>query len=252
MTIREKYYIIEVYEKKEMRQNGSDDLNILGRRRDISVSASVLSADLVNLSQELAKLEKSGIDMLHFDVMDGTFVDNITYGLPVLEQVNRATDMPLDVHLMIEHPLRYAKRFAAAGADVISFHLEAADDAAEVIRAIRSAGASPSAAIKPDTPAEAVMPYLHDIDMVLVMTVEPGFGGQSFIQHTTEKIRRLREESERLGLDLAIEVDGGINAATAPTVRSLGADVLVSGSYLFGADDMKSAAETLRGNAGSR
>ena len=201
---------------------------------------------MLNFESEIRKLEANGIDMLHFDVMDGIFVDNITFGLPVLEGVSKTTDMVLDVHLMITDPLRYVSRFAKAGADYISFHIESQSDTAETIKAIKESGAKAALAIKPATPAEEVYKYLPDLDMVLVMTVEPGFGGQSFIPETTEKIRLIRNKINELGLDVLLEVDGGINASTSATVKEAGANVLVSGSYLFKADDMSSAADGLR------
>ena len=205
---------------------------------NILVSASVLSADMLNLEREIRRLESSGTDMLHFDVMDGTFVNNITFGLPILKQIRHSTDMVIDVHLMINEPLRYIDRFAEAGADIITFHAEAGSDIGETIRAIKSAGKDASVSIKPATPVECILPFLSEVDMILVMTVEPGFGGQSFIPDTLDKIRAIRNEADRLGIDLRIEVDGGINAETAGAVKAAGADVLVSGSYLFDADDM--------------
>lgn len=210
------------------------------------ISASVLSADMLDLANEIKRIKKSGIEMLHFDVMDGIFVNNITYGLPVLEQVRKATDLILDVHLMIADPIRYVRRFAECGADYISFHLESESDTAETIKAIREAGAKPALAIKPATSAESVFEYLNELDMVLVMTVEPGFGGQSFIPETVEKVRIIREKIKEKGLDIRVEVDGGINASTAGTVIEAGADVLVSGSYLFRAENMADAAGKLR------
>ncbi len=201
---------------------------------------------MLNFSSEIRKLEENGIDMLHFDVMDGVFVNNITFGIPVLEQVRKVTGMTLDVHLMITDPLRYIERFAACGADIISFHLESCSDTAETLKAIRSCGVKAALAIKPSTPAEAVFEYLNDLDMVLVMTVEPGFGGQSFIPSTVDKIRSIREKITSLGLDVDVEVDGGINGETAAVVREAGANVLVSGSYLFGAQDMRKAALSLK------
>lgn len=210
------------------------------------ISASVLSADMLDLANEIKRIEKSGIEMLHFDVMDGIFVNNITYGLPVLEQVRKATDLILDIHLMIADPIRYVRRFAECGADYISFHLESESDTAETIKAIREAGAKPALAIKPATSAESVFEYLNELDMVLVMTVEPGFGGQSFIPETVEKVRIIREKIKEKGLDIRVEVDGGINASTAGTVIEAGADVLVSGSYLFRAENMADAAGKLR------
>lgn len=210
------------------------------------VSASVLSADMLHLEDEIRKMESNGIDMLHFDVMDGVFVNNISYGLPILDAVNKSTDMFLDVHLMITEPLKYIKRFADSGADNITFHIESQSDTSETIKAIRESGVKASVSIKPATPAEAVYEYLPYVDMVLVMTVEPGFGGQSFIMDTLEKIRKIRNKIDELGLSVNVEVDGGINNETAHLVREAGADVLVSGSYLFKAPDMNAAADLLR------
>lgn len=210
------------------------------------VSASVLSADMLNLKEEIKRMEKSGIEMLHFDVMDGIFVNNITYGLPILEQVRKTTDLILDVHLMIADPLRYVRRFAECGADYISFHIESESDTAETLRAIRESGVKTALAIKPATPAEAVFEYLDQLDMVLVMTVEPGFGGQNFIPETVEKVRIIRERISSMGLDIRVEVDGGINDVTSDCVINAGADTLVSGSYLFKAENMAEAAGKLR------
>ncbi len=210
------------------------------------VSASVLSADMLDLGSEIRKLERSGIDMLHFDVMDGVFVNNITFGLPILEQVRKTSDITLDVHLMIQDPAKYIKRFAEAGADMISFHAESDSNATETLRLIRECGVRPAIAIKPATSAEAVFELLPNLDMVLVMTVEPGFGGQSFIPETVDKIRTIRSKITELGLDVNVEVDGGINDRTAAIVRNAGANVLVSGSYLFHAADMAAAANALK------
>lgn len=211
------------------------------------VSASILSADMLNLEREIRRLEGSGVDMLHFDVMDGVFVDNITYGLPVLKQVRKATDMTLDVHLMITDPLKYVKNFADFGADIITFHTESKSDPEETVRAIKSCGVRAAAAIKPGTAAETVYDLLPELDMVLVMTVEPGFGGQSFIESTVEKIAILRRRIDSLGLDCDIQVDGGINRETASVVRKAGANVLVSGSCLFRADDLAETVRSIKG-----
>lgn len=210
------------------------------------ISASVLSADLMNFSSEIKKMEQSGIDMLHFDVMDGVFVKNITFGLPVLEAVRKQTDLVLDVHLMITDPLKYVREFAKFGADIISFHLESESDAMETINAIRECGVKAALAIKPATPAEAVFEYLPYLDMVLVMTVEPGFGGQSIIPETIEKVRIIREKLNSLGMDTPIQVDGGINDKTFADAADAGANVLVSGSYLFKAESMAEAADKIR------
>lgn len=210
------------------------------------LSASILSADMLNLESEIRKMERNGVDMLHFDVMDGAFVNNITYGLPILEQVRKVTDMTLDVHLMIADPLKYVKRFAECGADIISFHIESQSDVRETIKAIRNCGVKAAVAIKPGTPADKVYDLLPELDMLLVMTVEPGFGGQSFIHDTVEKVRSIREYINSHGLDCDVEVDGGINYETAPIVKEAGANVLVSGSCLFKADDMAEAATKLK------
>ena len=210
------------------------------------VSASVLSADMLELKNEIKRLETSGIDMLHFDVMDGIFVDNITFGLPVLKQIRAATDMTLDVHLMITDPLRYIDCFADFGADIISFHIESESDTLAAIKAIKAKGIKAAVAIRPATPIGAVYEFLPYVDMILVMTVEPGFGGQSFIPETLDKVRAVREKITQLGLDVDVEVDGGINSDTAGAVKAAGANVLVSGSYLFGAEDMKAAADAIR------
>ena len=211
------------------------------------VSASVLSADLLYMRNEIKKLEDNGVDMLHFDVMDGIFVNNITYGLPVLEQVRKVTDMTLDVHLMITDPLRYVERFAKAGADIISFHSESESDTLETIRTIKACGVRAAVAIKPNTPAETVYEFLPELDMLLVMTVEPGFGGQSFIPETVEKVRLIRQKIQQLGLSCDVQVDGGINYETAPIARNAGANVLVSGSCLFRAGDMSEAVRMIKG-----
>ena len=210
------------------------------------VSVSILSADLMHMEDDLQRIEQSGAEMLHFDVMDGVFVKNISFGQPLLKAVDKMTDMHLDVHLMIADPLKYVKRFADSGADLISFHIESDSDTLETIKAIKECGVKPALAIKPATPAESVFEYLPYLDMVLVMTVEPGFGGQSFITETVDKIRAVRQKITELGLDVNVEVDGGINGVTSGTVREAGANVLVSGSYLFAAENMAKAAQSLK------
>ncbi len=210
------------------------------------VSASVLSADMLNLKSEISKITDAGVDMLHFDVMDGVFVPNITYGLPVLEQVRKATDITLDVHLMITDPIKYVRRFVQCGADIISFHIESKSNTLETVKAIKSAGAKAAIAIKPDTPIENVYEYLPYLDMVLVMTVEPGFGGQGFIYDTVKKISAVKNKIVSLGLHTDIQVDGGINDETAEIVKSAGANVLVSGSWLFKSENMQESVEKLR------
>lgn len=212
------------------------------------VSASILSADLLNLQSEIKKLEEHSVDWIHFDVMDGVFVPNISYGIPVLEQVSKASRyMEIDVHLMITDPLKYIGAFDRAGAGHITFHIESASDTAETIKAIHETECTAGIAIKPSTPAEAVFPYIDErLALVLVMTVEPGFGGQKFMD-MSEKIRRIREYADEHGFyDLLIEVDGGIDGGTAADVKQAGANVLVSGSYLFGAENMADAVRKLK------
>lgn len=201
---------------------------------------------MLNLGNEIKKLEESGIDMLHFDVMDGVFVNNISFGLPVLAGINKATDMTLDVHLMITDPLKYVKRFAENGADIITFHLESESDVMETINAIKECGVKAAVAIKPATPAEAVFEYMPYLDMVLVMTVEPGFGGQSFIPETADKVAQVHKKAVELGLKIDIQVDGGIDSVTSATVKRAGANVLVSGSFLFKSSDMAQTAKEIK------
>ncbi|MDO5558671.1 MAG: ribulose-phosphate 3-epimerase [Oscillospiraceae bacterium] len=210
------------------------------------VSASILSADLMNLSGECQKLKKSGVDMLHFDVMDGHFVNNISFGVPVLESLSRSTDIFMDVHLMISDPLRYTDVFAQAGSDLITFHAESDSNTAETINAIKKHGIMAGISVKPSTPAESVFEYISMVDIVLVMTVEPGFGGQGFIAGMIPKIRTLRQYIDSHNLKTRIQVDGGINEKTAPLVREAGADILVSGSYLFRSPSMKDAVDSLK------
>lgn len=210
------------------------------------VSASILSADLCRLGDELDRAEKCGCDHIHFDVMDGVFVNNISYGIPVLASVRKHTKMFIDAHLMITDPIRYIDAFADNGADMISFHLEAAPDPAAVISAIKAKDKKAGIAIKPATPVSDVLPYAESADMILIMTVEPGFGGQGFIYETLDKIRELKAYLDSHSLSAHIQVDGGINDKTSAPVREAGADILVAGSYLFKADDMAAAAASMR------
>lgn len=210
------------------------------------ISASILNADLLHLEDVVRKLEAAKTDMLHFDVMDGVFVNNISFGIPILNALSEATDMYKDVHLMITNPIKYVDAFAKAGADLITFHFESTSDPMETINAIHAAGCKAGISIKPATPAEAVFQFLDKVEMVLVMTVEPGFGGQGFIHETTAKITAIRREADNRGLSLMIEVDGGINNETAPIVWNAGADVFVVGSYLFRHKNIVEAVDGLR------
>ena len=212
----------------------------------VRISPSVLAADLSNLASEVNNIELNGADMVHLDVMDGMFVTNISFGLPVIESLRSKTDMIFDVHLMIEKPERYADRFIEAGADILTFHLEACEDPLDLLRRIREQGVMAGISIKPGTPVEDVYPYLEECDMVLVMTVEPGYGGQKLILETIEKVRKIKAECEKRGLDIEIQVDGGINADNAGAAISAGATILVAGSSVFKATDRRAAIEALR------
>ncbi len=210
----------------------------------VKVSPSLLAADFINLKDELKKLEANKADMIHFDVMDGTFVPNISFANPILKQVKDATSIPLDVHLMIDRPHRYIEEFAKS-ADYLGFHYEAGSDVANTLKKIREYGAKTCLTIKPCTKAKQIFEFLPLCDMVLVMSVEPGFGGQSFMSESLEKIRALRKEIDNKGYNTLIEIDGGINAETAPLAIKAGVDVLVAGSYLFG-DKMGERIEYLK------
>ena len=213
----------------------------------IKTSASLLACNLAQLALEISRCKKSAVDWVHFDVMDGVFVDQITYGSPVLKAVRGSTDMFLDVHLMVEDPTDQIALFADAGADLITIHVESFCNISEVLKDIRSRGKKAALALKPATPIEAVYPYLHLCDMVLVMTVEPGYGGQAFIPETVQKIAELRKTADNLGMkELDIQVDGGINEKTADSVKKAGANVLVAGTALFKADNMKETNDVLK------
>lgn len=215
----------------------------------VKVSASILGCDIANLESEIKRAEQSGADYIHFDVMDGVFVNNISFGLPVLKSAKRVSSLPLDVHLMITNPERYIERFIDFGADNITFHIEAADDPGRCIKICKEKGVSVGISVKPATDISVVYPYLDKLDMVLIMTVEPGFGGQGFIGEMTEKIKALDERRLSLGLNTVIQVDGGINEKTAPQAVRSGATNLVAGTYLFRSDDMASRVLKLKNSA---
>lgn len=201
------------------------------------ISPSVLSADFGHLADDIAMLDRSEAEWVHIDVMDGVFVPNISFGFPLMPPIRKGTKKVLDTHLMIVNPEKYIERFAKAGADIVTIHLEATDDLHGAIATIKKAGVKAGVSIKPKTPVSAIVPYLDDLDLVLIMSVEPGFGGQSFIEGSTEKVAELRREIDRCGFDTVIEIDGGITLGNAGEQFTAGCDVLVAGNTIFGSDD---------------
>ena len=208
------------------------------------ISPSLLSADFANLQKDIEIVEKAGADWLHIDVMDGHFVPNITIGVPVVNSIKKITDLPLDVHLMIENPEKYIKPFRNAGADIITFHYEAAENKVlEIIDKIKSSGAKAGLSIKPKTPVSDIIDFLPELDLILVMTVEPGFGGQSFMHDCAQKIPEIKQNAHK---DLIIQVDGGINNVTGHVCTSLGANSLVAGNYIYKSKNIEQAISSLK------
>ncbi len=212
----------------------------------IKVSPSILAADFSKLADELKSIENAGADMVHLDVMDGNFVSNISFGIPVIESIRKITDMVFDVHLMIDKPERYVERFASVGADIITFHIEATEDPKTTVDLIHKCGKKAGISIRPNTPVEVIYPYLTSCEMVLIMTVEPGYGGQSLIPETISKIAALRDEISCKGLDIDVQVDGGINSENVGEVVAAGANIIVAGSSVFKYEDRAEAIRKLR------
>jgi len=216
-------------------------LNILDSKR-ILVAPSILAANFAELGKEITRVQKAGADIVHIDVMDGHFVPNLTLGPPLVQSIRKVSGLPFDVHLMVTNPKFFVKPFAEAGADHITFHTESADNIEDTIREIRSFGCSAGLSVRPKTPASALIPYLDRIDLVLVMTVEPGFGGQSFMADMLMKVREIREAIKKLPKNIHLEVDGGIDGNNVFRVAEAGANMLVAGTSVFRAPDGAEAA----------
>ena len=212
----------------------------------IKISPSILSCDYSKMGEEFKRMEECGADWLHIDVMDGHFVPNITLGAPIVKCMRKCSSLVFDVHLMISDPKKYIPDFVKAGADIITFHIESDSPTEETIDLIRSLGCKAALSVKPKTPVEVVFPFLEKLSMVLVMTVEPGFGGQSFMADMLDKVKVLRAECERRGLDTDIQVDGGINEQNAGLAVQSGANVLVAGSAVFGSKDANATIASLK------
>lgn len=214
----------------------------------MKIAPSLLSCDFSKMGDEIKRMDICGADLMHLDVMDGHFVPNITFGAPVIKAVRSFSDKPFDVHLMISDPLKYADDFIEAGADIITFHIECDSDIQQTIDKIKSSGVKAGLVIKPKTPASAVFPYLKDLDMVLVMTVEPGFGGQSFMADMLPKVAEIKKEAKKLGIEMPVEVDGGISDTTIAQAAKAGVDICVAGTAVFKAEDAAKAIAELRAN----
>ena len=219
---------------------------MLGGSKMIKIAPSILSADFARLADEIARVEAAGADWLHIDVMDGHFVPNLTLGAPVVAAIRKVTKLPLDVHLMVTNPAELVDAFAAAGADWLTVHVETDPHLHRLIGRIRELGVKPGVVLNPATTLNTLEEILPEVDMVLLMSVNPGFGGQSFISSTFSKIVRLKEQIRQKGLSTLIEVDGGINAETAPQAVQSGADILVAGSAVFGSPNLRQAIENIK------
>jgi ribulose-phosphate 3-epimerase len=217
--------------------------------RAAKIAPSILSADFAKLGEEIRRVEEAGADLIHFDVMDGHFVPNLSIGIPVLESVRKITRLPLDAHLMIDDPERYLEAFVKAGANSISVHAEVCPDLPAIARRMHALGIRAAVAINPETPVDRVIAAAEHFDMILVMSVHPGFGGQSFIEQTVGKVRAVRAEIERRGLDVDVEIDGGIKIENIATAAAAGANVFVSGSGIFGKPDYAAIIAEMRAHA---
>ena len=212
----------------------------------MKIAPSLLSCDFSKMGDEIKRMDVCGADWMHLDVMDGHFVPNITFGAPVIRAVRGYSDKPFDVHLMISDPLKYADDFIDAGADIITFHIECDSDIQQTIDKIKSRNVKVGLVVKPNTPASTVFPYLKDLDLVLVMTVEPGFGGQSFMADMLPKVLEIKTEAKRLGIEMPVEVDGGIGADTIAQAAGAGVDICVAGTAVFKAEDAAKAISDLK------
>lgn len=210
------------------------------------IAPSVLSADFARLGEEVAEVERAGADMIHFDVMDGHFVPNLSIGIPVLESLRKVTRLPLDAHLMIENPERYVEVFVKSGANSVSVHAEVCEDIPAMARRLHDLGARASIGINPETDVERVLPFAAHLDMILIMSVHPGFGGQEFIPEALEKLRAVRRELDRRALKVDIEIDGGVKLDNIAEVKAAGANVFVSGSGIFGQGDYRKVVKEMR------